>query len=167
MPKFDVEIVETIRYRLVVEAPDAETIEQEDPDTFAEELSNDVGFIGVEERTIVNVHEHSDDEDVDFVLGERVAASDLEEQGDTGGYAPSGEVPIYNVWDDDLNVDEWVYTASEALTLYRTALADDVKNLHVARYREIDGKVHTQEDGVERSLEDLETLAEEEARANQ
>lgn len=72
MPKFAVDIVETIRYRLIVEAPDAETIEQEDPDTFADELSNNEGFIGVEERVIESVNEESDDEEVHFILDRRV-----------------------------------------------------------------------------------------------
>ena len=50
----------------------AETIEQEDPDTFADELSNNEGFIGVEERVIESVNEESDDEEVHFILDRRV-----------------------------------------------------------------------------------------------
>jgi hypothetical protein len=69
MPKFAVDIVETVRYRLIVEAPDAETIEQEDPDTFADELSDNEGFIGVEDRVIECVNEADEDEDVDVSLG--------------------------------------------------------------------------------------------------
>lgn len=68
MPKFAVDIVETIRYRLIIDAPDAQTIEQEDPDTFADELSDNVGFVGVEERVIESVNEADEDEDVDAIL---------------------------------------------------------------------------------------------------
>lgn len=69
MPKFAVEIVETTRHRLIVEAPDAETIEQEDPDTFADELSNDEGFVAVESRVIESVNEETYDEEAHFILG--------------------------------------------------------------------------------------------------
>lgn len=82
-------------------------------------------------------------------------------QGDTGGYggasqAPTRVVPIYNVWNADLDVDEWHYDPNDAITTLAVARKECTGPVYVTRYKEIDGNVNTQNDYVPLTDEELE-----------
>lgn len=81
-------------------------------------------------------------------------------QGDTGGYAPTPareEVcAIYNVWDDEGDVDEWDYDPNDALMHYHVAVSEFQRPIYVTRYKEINGDVNTRDDFVRLTLEELE-----------
>lgn len=68
MPNYLVHIIEQIRYALVIKGPDEDSVREMDTNQVADTLSDNTGFIGVEERYIDNIELAEETDEVDHVL---------------------------------------------------------------------------------------------------